>query len=132
MTTCSGSFATALGLAIALAGTGAWAQSECDALGPCAARTCRLDAQIARARDKGQARDVAALERQRAGMAYCSDDGLRQKRKMALDRAQARIDRRQAELAKAQATGDAAKIRKAERNLESARKAYAGVESSPL
>ena len=132
MATCSGSFATALGLAMALAGTCAWAQSECDPLGPCAARTCRLDAQIARAKDKGERRDVAALERQRADMVHCSDDGLKQKRKMALDQAQRRIDRRRAELAKAEATGNASRIKKAQRNLESARKAYTEIESSPL
>src|SRR5215472_7951608 len=87
-----------------LAAPAAWGAGECDTLGPCAARTCRLDAQIARARDKGQAREVAGLERQRADMVHCSDEGLREKRKMALSQAQSRIDRRQAELRKAEAT----------------------------
>ncbi|HTS24026.1 MAG TPA: DUF1090 family protein [Casimicrobiaceae bacterium] len=123
---------------IGIAGTGslvtplASAQGPCDSLGPCAARSCRLDAQIARARDKGQSRDLATLERQRADMVHCSDDGLREKRKMALEQAQARIDRREAELKSAQASGNAAKVQKAERNLDSARKAYAEIESSPL
>jgi len=110
----------------------AWSANACDSLGPCAARTCRLDAQIAQAKDKGQAREVAALERQRTDMVHCDDDGLKQKRKMALDQAQARIDAREAELRKVQATGDAAKISKAQRNLENARKAYAEIEHSPL
>jgi uncharacterized protein DUF1090 len=110
----------------------AWAVSACDSLGPCAARTCRLDAQIARAKDQGQAREVAAFERQRADMVHCNDDGLKQKRKMALDQARARIDAREAELRKVQATGDAAKISKAQRNLENARKAYAEIDRSPL
>jgi len=110
----------------------AWAASACDSLGPCAARTCRLDAQIAQVRDKGQTRELAALERQRADMVHCNDDGLKQKRKMALDQAQTRIDAREAELRKVQATGDAAKISKAQRNLENARKAYVEIERSPL
>ena len=123
-------------IAIALAGScvapWAWGQSACDSLGPCAARACRLDAQIARAKDKGQTRDLPVLERQRADMVHCSDDGLKQKRKMALDQAQARIDKREAEVRKVEATGDAAKISKAQRNLENARKAYAEIERAPL
>jgi hypothetical protein len=37
-----------------------------------------------------------------------------------------------AELKKAEASGDAAKVKKAQRNRESARKAYAQIEKSPL
>ena len=110
----------------------AWAATACDSLEPCAARTCRLDAQIARARDSGDTRGVAALERQRADMVHCSDDGLKEKRKMALEQAQARIDRRTAELKKAEASGDPAKVKKAQSNLDSARKAHAEIENSPL
>jgi hypothetical protein len=51
---------------------------------------------------------------------------------MALDQAQARIDKREAELKKVQATGDGAKISKAQRNLENARKTYAEIERAPL
>ena len=110
----------------------AQAASACESLEPCAARACRVDAEIARAKDKGNAKQVTALERQRADMVHCSDDGIKQKRKMALEQAQARIDRREAELKKAEAGGDAAKVKKAERNLQSARKAYAEIEKSPL
>ena len=109
-----------------------WAATACESLEPCAARACRLDGEIARAKDKGNARQLAALERQRADMVHCSDDGIKQKRKMALQQAQARVDRREAELRKVEATGDAAKLKKAERNLHSARKAYAEIEKSPL
>ena len=44
-------------------------------------------------------------------MAHCSDDGLKQKRKVALEQAQHRIDRREAELKKVEATGNATKTK---------------------
>ncbi len=110
----------------------ALAATACESLEPCAARACRLDAEIARAKDKGNARQLTALERQRADMVHCSDDGIKQKRKMALQQAQARVDGREGELRKAEASGEAAKVKKAERNLQSARKAYAEIEKSPL
>jgi hypothetical protein len=124
--------AIAIAVAASCVAPAAWAAGACDSLGPCAARACRLDAQIAQAKGKGQTRELAALERQRADMVHCNDDGLKQKRKMALDQAQARIDKREAELKKVQATGDAAKISKAQRNLENARKTYAEIERAPL
>jgi hypothetical protein len=124
--------AIAIAVAASCVAPAAWAAGACDSLGPCAARACRLDAQIAQAKDKGQTRELAALERQRADMVHCNDDGLKQKRKMALEQAQARIDKREAELKKVQATGDAAKISKAQRNLENARKTYAEIERAPL
>ena len=110
----------------------ATAATACDALESCAAKACRLDADIARAKAQGSARQLAALERARAEMVHCSDDGLKQKRKMALDQAQRRIDQRAAELKKAEASGDAAKVGKAQRRLESARKAFAEIQNSPL
>src|SRR5437016_1703650 len=110
----------------------AWATTACESLEPCAARACRLDAEMARAKDKANSRQLTALERQRAEMVHCSDDGIRQKRQMALRQAQARVERREAELRKVEASGDAAKVKKAERNLQSARKAYAEIEKSPL
>ena len=110
----------------------AWAATACESLEPCAARACRLDAEIARTKNKDNAKQLMALQRQRADMVHCSDDGIKQKRKMALQQAQARVDRREAELRKVEASGDAAKVKKAERNLQSARKAYAEIEKSPL
>src|SRR5205823_3232433 len=106
--------------------------AACDAQEPCAAKACRFDAEIAKAKAKGNTRQLAALERSRGEMVHCSDDGLKQKRKVALDQAQRRIDRREAELKKIEASGNAAKVKKAQRNLESARKAYAEIEKSPL
>lgn len=108
------------------------AASSCDALDPCAAKTCRLDADILQAKTKASSGEVARLQRARAEMAHCSDDGLRQKRKVALQQAQRRIDVREAELKKFEASGDAAKVKKAQRKLESARKAYEEIENSPL
>ncbi|HZI84522.1 MAG TPA: DUF1090 family protein [Casimicrobiaceae bacterium] len=131
MRICRRLLCTAFAVATWFAAPLAWA-AACDSLGPCAARACRLDAQIARAKDKGLAREVVALERQRADMVHCSDDGIRQKRKAALEQAQARVDRREAELKKAEATGDAARVKKAQRNLQGARKTYAEIENSPL
>jgi hypothetical protein len=106
--------------------------TSCDALEPCAAKACRLDAEIAQLKANDKTRQLAALERARAEMVHCNDDGVKQKRKVALEQAQRRIDRREAELKKAETSGDAAKVKKAQRNRESARKAYAQIEKSPL
>lgn len=110
----------------------AFAAPSCDTMDPCAAKACRLDAEIAVAKAKGNAKALAGLERTRADLTHCSDDGLKQKRKVALEQAQRRIDQREAELKTAQASGDAAKVKKAERKLASARKAYADMEKAPL
>ncbi|HEX8013230.1 MAG TPA: DUF1090 family protein [Casimicrobiaceae bacterium] len=110
----------------------AFGAAPCDSSAPCAARACRIDAEIAKAKAKGNTKALARLERERADMVHCSDDGLKQKRKVALQQAQRRIDKREAELKKAEASSDAAKVRKAQRNLESARKAYAEMEKAPL
>jgi hypothetical protein len=117
---------------LVLAAPPAPAAESCDALAPCAAKACRLNAEIARAKAKGNTRQLTALERQRAEVAHCSDDGLKQKRKVALEQAQRRVDQREAELKKAEAAGDAARIKKAQRKVESARKAYSEIENSPL
>ena len=108
------------------------AAASCDTPDPCAARACRLDAEIGRAKAMGATKALARLERERAEMAHCSDDGLKQKRKIALEQAQRRVDGREAELKKVEATGNTAKMKKAQRNLESARKAYAEIEKAPL
>jgi len=110
----------------------ALAAGPTDAMDPCAARASRIDADIAKAVAKGDDAAVAKLERERREMAHCNVDGLQQKRKMALEQAQRRIDQSSAELGKAQASGDAAKINKAQKRLDSARKAYAEIENSPL
>ena len=110
----------------------AWAAGACDALTPCAARLCRLDADIAKAKDRGDAKAVTALQHQRADMVHCSDEGAKEKRKMALQQAQARVDKREAELTQAEATKDPAKIKKAQKNLDSAKRSYAEMEKSPL
>jgi hypothetical protein len=65
-------------------------------------------------------------------MIHCSDDGLKQKRKVALEQAQRRIERSEAELRKAEAAGDAKKIKTAQRKLDSARHAFAEIRNSPL
>jgi len=110
----------------------ACAAPSCNALQGCAAKACRLDAEVEMAKAKGDATKLASLERERGQLARCTDEGLKQKRKVALDQAQKKIDKRASELEKAQTSGDAAKIKKAERNLDSARKAYAQIENSPL
>jgi hypothetical protein len=108
------------------------ADPSCDTPDPCAAKACRLDTEIAQARVNGSSSELARLERARGELAHCSDDGLKQKRKVALEQAQRRIDERTADLRKVEASGDTAKIKKAQRKLESARKAYSEIESSPL
>lgn len=110
----------------------AFAAPSCDTMDPCAAKACRLDAEIAVAKAKGNTKALTGLEHTRAELTHCSDDGLKQKRKVALEQAQRRIDQREAELKTAEASGDAGKIKKAERKLASARKAYADMEKAPL
>jgi len=132
MTACRWSALTVIAAAISVAAPLASAAASCDTLEPCAAKVCRLEADIAQAKAKGNTRQLASLERARAAMVHCSDDGLKQKRKVALEQAQRRIDRREMELKKVEASGNAAKAKKAQRNLESARKAYAEIEKSPL
>jgi hypothetical protein len=122
----------AIATAASIAAPLAFAATSCDTPDPCAARACRLDAEIARAKAKGSTNALARLEHERAKMAHCSDDGLKQKRKVALEQAQRRIDKREAELKQAEASGDAKKLKKAQRNLESARQVYAEMEKSPL
>ena len=132
MTACRWSMHIAIAIAVSVAASLAGAAASCDSLEPCAAKACRLDADIAQAKAKGNTRQLASLERARAEIVHCSDDGIKQKRKVALEQAQRRIDRREAELKKIKADGNAAKVKKAQRNLESARKAYAEIETSPL
>ncbi len=82
------------------------AAASCDSPDPCVARACRLDADIARAKAQANTKALARLERD--------------------------IDLREAQLKKVEATGNAAKTKKAQRNLESARKSYATIEKAPL
>ena len=122
----------ALAAAFSLAAPLAFAAGPSTTTGPCADKASRIEAQIAQAKAKGNNKAVANLERARSEMVHCSDDGLREKRKMALQQAQHRIDLREADLKKAEASGDPAKIKKAQQNLEGARKVYADIESAPL
>ena len=132
MTRCRWSMCIAIAAVASMAAPLAFAAASCDTMDPCAAKACRLDVEMAAAKAKGNKRAQASLERARAEIVHCSDDGLKQKRKVALEQAQRRIDQRAAELKKAEAGGDAAKVNKAQRKLESARKAYAEIEKSPL
>ena len=122
----------AIAAALSLAAPLALAAGSPDSTGPCAAKAARIDAQLAQAKAKGNSKAVANLERARSEMVHCSDDGLREKRNMALQQAQQRIDLREADLKKAEASGDPAKIKKAQRDLDGARKVYGQIESSPL
>ena len=108
------------------------AAAACEKLDGCAAKACRIDAQIAEAKADGKTRLLPSLERSRAEIAHCSDDGLKQKRKVALEQAQARIDQRADDLKKAEAKGDPAKVKKAQRKLDSARHAFDEIQNSPL
>jgi hypothetical protein len=120
---------------LATASTGvqlAYAAAVCEKLDGCAAKACRIDARIADAKANGKTRLLPALERDRAEIAHCSDDGLKQKRKVALEQAQSRIDQRTDDLKKAEAKGDPAKIKKAQRRLDSARHAFDEIQNSPL
>ena len=132
MNFCAWSIRTAFATAVAMSAPLALAANSCEQPSGCAAKMCRIDAEIARAKAKGDARQLARLERARGEMIHCSDDGLKQKRKVALEQAQRRIERSEAELQKAQATGDAKKIKNAQRKLDSARHTLAEMQNSPL
>jgi hypothetical protein len=110
----------------------ACAAAACEKLDGCAAKACRIDAQIAEAKADGKTRLLPALERARAETGHCSDDGLKQKRKVALEQAQRRIDQRTDDLKKAEAKGDPARIKKATSRLESAHHAFDEIQNSPL
>ena len=110
----------------------ACAATACDTPDPCADRACRLDAQIAQARAAGKTKELAALENTRAENTHCSDDGLKAKRAAALAQAQQSIDKRTAELTRAQATGDPAKVKKAQKKLDNAQAVYKELQNSPL
>lgn len=110
----------------------AYAAAECATPDGCAAKACRLDAQIAQVKAGGDVHRLPALERARAELVHCSDDGLKQKRKMALEQAQQRIDKREADLKSAQAKGDPKKIKAAQKKLDGAHHAFDEIQSSPL
>jgi Protein of unknown function (DUF1090) len=110
----------------------AHAAAACEKLDGCAAKACRIEAQIAEAKADGKARLLPSLERARAEIAHCSDDGLKQKRKVALEQAQRRIDQRADDLKKAEAKADPGKVKKAQRRLESAHHAFDEIQNSPL
>jgi Protein of unknown function (DUF1090) len=110
----------------------AQAAAACEKLDGCAAKACRIDAQIAEAKADGKGRLIPPLERARGEIAHCSDDGLKQKRKVALEQAQRRIDQRADDLKKAEAKADPGKVKKAQRSLESAHHAFDEIQNSPL
>jgi len=133
MTSCRSWIRLAVAGAVALGAPLAYAAAPCDDLkDPCAARACRIDAELAKAQAKGNTSDVARLERARSEMSRCSAEGLEQKRKMALEQAQRRVDQRGADLKKAEATGNAAAIKKAQGKLDGARKTLADLQNAPL
>ena len=135
MTSCRWSIRLAIAAvgAVALGAPLSCAAAPCeDMKDPCAQRTCRIDADLAKARAKGNANDVARLERARSEMSHCSAEGLEQKRKMALEQAQRRVDQRAADLKKAEASGNAAAIKKAQARLDGAQKTLTDLQKAPL
>ena len=117
MTACRWSMLIGIAAAVSVAAPLAFAAASCDTLEPCAAKACRLDADIAQAKAKGNTRQLASLERARAEMVHCSDDGLKQ---MVITGA---MNRRSADrpargrAQKVEASSSAAKVKKAQRNL---------------
>ena len=128
----SAAFAWAAAVAFATPATAAVAAPSCTALQGCAAKACKIDAELAAARSKGNTRLVASLERDKREEVHCDDGGLKQKRKAALEQAQRRVTQREAEFKKAHATGTPSQKKKAQKNLDSARKAYTEIQNSPL
>jgi hypothetical protein len=108
------------------------AAGACDQSDPCAARSCRIDTAMAQAKANGDTKGLAKLEKAKAEMSRCSVDGLKEKRRMALEQAQKRLDKRQEEFNRATLTYDPGKIKRAQRALDDARKAYVDLETSPL
>jgi hypothetical protein len=67
--------AIAAALSVTIAAPFASAAGPCDELDPCAARACRIDTEIARAKAKGNTKDVARLERARSEMGHAATRG---------------------------------------------------------
>ncbi len=110
----------------------AHAAAACEKLEGCAAKACRIDAQIEEAKAAGQDQGPS-LARARARR----DRPLQRRRAQAEAKGRARSGAtshrlRQDDLKKAEAKGDPAKIKKAQKNLDSAQHAYDEIKNSPL
>ncbi len=121
-----------LATTLLLASGSALAAAQCAGLDGCAAKACRIDAQLEQAKAAGNTKQIAGLEKARVETQHCSDDGLKAKRQAALAQAQKRIDQRTTELTAAQATNNPAKIKKAQKKLDNAQSVYKELQASPL
>lgn len=96
--------------------------SENPALKGCAAKQHILQTQIDTARTEGNRNQLAGMEKALSEMqANCTDAGLRKEREATVAKHKAEVSEREAELAAAQAKGDAEKIAKRQAKLAEAR-----------
>ncbi|WP_416758585.1 DUF1090 domain-containing protein [Roseateles sp. So40a] len=88
----------------------------------CQAKRANIESQIAAAKAKGNDRRVVGLESAlAANKRHCTDASLEAERQRHITAANKKVARREADLAAAQAKGDAKKIAKQQRQLDVAR-----------
>lgn len=88
----------------------------------CAAKQAEIESNIAAAQARGNAREVAGLQKAlEANQRHCTDEGLAQEHAQRVEKAQKKVAEREAELAKAQSTNKQKKIDKAQQKLDRAR-----------
>lgn len=105
----------ALGLA---AGSLQAAQLLSPGLTGCAAKRSAIENQLEQARSHNNSGQVRGLEKAlQENTEHCTDKGLQAERQAKIDKAQAEVNERQDDLAKAQAKGDPGKIATRERKL---------------
>lgn len=89
----------------------------------CEAKRHSIEAQITEAKAHGNKQQLAGLERAlRATTAHCTDAGLAREREARIRKAQQEVAQREADLAKAQKSGDTKKIDKRNEKLDAARR----------
>ncbi|ANH68867.1 DUF1090 domain-containing protein [Mitsuaria sp. 7] len=90
----------------------------------CAAKRASIESQIAEAQAKGNRRQLSGLQSAlAANKRHCTDASLAAARQRDITAATKKVSRREADLAAAQAKGDAKKIAKEQKQLDAAREA---------
>ena len=108
----------ALMIALGLAANSLHAAPPAPGLTGCAAKRSAIENQLEYARKHNNWGQIRGLEKAlQETTAHCTDAGLRQERLAKVEKAKAEVAERKADLAQAQAKGDAGKIAKRERKL---------------
>ncbi|SEB79950.1 Protein of unknown function [Beijerinckia sp. 28-YEA-48] len=88
----------------------------------CLAKRAEIEKGISAAQARGNTREVRGLQRAlRANISHCTTASLEAERNQKIENAKAKLAKRQAELARAERTGDARKIAQRRAKVEEAR-----------